>query len=85
MAARWRKHINRLLIALGLLATVPVCVAQDLNPISKETNIPTWGVNPAEDRYNRLALWGLCGRELHRQFQFSRQPSLAQSHHSLSP
>lgn len=34
---QWRTHISRLLIALELFATVPVCVAQEPNQVSKDT------------------------------------------------
>ena len=33
----WRKYIRRLFIALGLFATVPVCMAQESNQALKET------------------------------------------------
>ena len=41
----WRKPISGLLIVLGLFATVPVCVAQESNPILKATRASIPGAN----------------------------------------
>lgn len=41
----WRKHVSWLLIAWGLFATVPVCVAQDSNQVLKGTMAPIPGAN----------------------------------------